>query len=183
VREVLHFARRERQRRLAPHHVLDSDRFPIDPEHVEGVRLAADARRRRGASLYDDGGTAANVVALGGRPSKGDVQMAGQKHIDPFGGELLHRFRARPGASEGGAGMRLVEGMVRDEDGHGGSIRVPQQTANPLQFATPYPAAADGERPCGVGPDDDQLGWIGNAGGGTGPQCLATAPLPAGSIG
>ena len=126
-------------------------------QHVERVRLAADARRGRGAGLYDDRPSPAHVVALGGRSGKGDVQMTGQKHVDPFAGELLHGFGTRPGASERCAGVRLVEWMVRDEDGNRGSIRVLQQPANPPQFAPPYPATADGEGPRGIGPDDDQL--------------------------
>src|SRR5258705_3420682 len=153
----LRCARTKRARRSIPRQVLDDDRVPLDSQHVERVRLAADARRRRGAGLYDDRRPAAHVVALGGRSGKGDVQMTGQKHVDPFAGELLNGFGTRPGASERRAGVRLVEWMVRDEDGNRGSIRVLQQPANPPQFAPPYPAAADGERPRGFGPDDDQL--------------------------
>src|SRR5438093_1289483 len=45
------------------------------------------------------------------------MQMTGQEHVDPLAGELLHRFGARPGASERRASVRLVEWMVRDEVG------------------------------------------------------------------
>ena len=86
VLEALHFAEaRMRPRRLAPDQVLDDDRLPFDPEHVERVRLAADARRGRRAGFDDDGRAAADVVALGRRPGEGDVQVTGQKHVDAFG--------------------------------------------------------------------------------------------------
>src|SRR5437870_8217091 len=84
--EALRLAAGERARGSVPHEVLDDDRAWIDPQHVECVRLAAHARRRRGSCLDDDCRPAANVVTLRRRPREGDVQMARQEYIDPIAG-------------------------------------------------------------------------------------------------
>src|SRR6187402_1968718 len=86
----------EREVDAVPYARLHLDVAARYPQHVEGVGLAARARRERGAGLHHERGDSRNPVAVGRVADVRGVQVTREKEVGTAARELLEGHARAP---------------------------------------------------------------------------------------